>query len=111
MVTWPWAFLIGRLIDESMWETFPNLKRWVDEVHQRPAVLKGRKIGEDLGKRELSEEEEKAEKKASRLRPQPRKASTGVKTLGAVSKTAKSEMNDLEKLWTSAPDVSNFFGN
>ena len=43
IVTWPWAFLIGRLIDESMWTSFPNLKRWVDEVHGRPAVLKGEK--------------------------------------------------------------------
>ena len=60
MVPWPWAFLIGRLIDESMWESFPNLKRWVDEIHQRPAVLKGRKAGEELGKRELTETEEKA---------------------------------------------------
>ena len=60
IITWPWAFLVGRLIDESMWTSFPNLKRWVDEIHGRPAVLKGRKIGDDLGKRELTEEEEKA---------------------------------------------------
>ena len=29
-------------------------------MHGRPAVLKGRKVGEELGKRELTEEEEKA---------------------------------------------------
>lgn len=59
---------------------------------------------------EEEKEEEKSEKKASRLRPQPRKASTGVKTLGAVNKSASSEMSDLENLWTSAPDISNVFG-
>lgn len=60
IVTWPWACLIGRLIDESAWEPFPNLKRWVDEVGERPAVQTGYKVGEDLGKRELTEEEQKA---------------------------------------------------
>ncbi len=60
IITWPWAFLIGRLIDESMWEKFPHLKRWVDDVAARPAVQAGRKVGAELGKRELSEEEERA---------------------------------------------------
>jgi GST-like protein len=60
IITWPWAFLIGRLIDESMWETFPHLKRWVDEVGERPAVETGRKAGGELGKGERTEEEEKA---------------------------------------------------
>jgi GST-like protein len=60
MITWPWAMLLGRLIDEAVWATFPDLKRWVDQVGARPAVQKGRKAGEDLGKRELTEEEEKA---------------------------------------------------
>lgn len=64
----------------------------------------------DDEEKEESDEDEKSEKKASRLKPQPRKASTGVKTLGAVNKTATSEMADLEKLWTSAPDISNVFG-
>lgn len=59
IITWPWASLIGR-IDEQMWETFPNLKRWVDEVGERPAVEKGRKVGSELGKRELTEAEAKA---------------------------------------------------
>ena len=59
IITWPWAFLIGRLIDETMWETYPNLKRWVDQLRARPAVEKGFRVGRDLGKRELSEEEEK----------------------------------------------------
>lgn len=60
IISWPWAMLTARLIDESVWETFPNLKRWVDEVGSRPAVQKGRAVGEELGKRELTEAEEKA---------------------------------------------------
>ena len=59
MVSWPWAMLIGRMIDESVWETFANLKRWVDQVGDREAVEKGFRVGRDLGSRELSEEEEK----------------------------------------------------
>ena len=60
MITWPWAMLIGRLIDEAVWETFPNLKRWVDDVAARPAVDKGWQVGRELGRRDLTEAEEKA---------------------------------------------------
>ncbi len=60
IITWPWAMLIGRLIDEETWETYPNLKRWVDQVRERPAVEKGFRVGRDLGDRELTEEEEKS---------------------------------------------------
>lgn len=64
---------------------------------------------EESEEKEEKEEEEKAEKKASRLRPRARKASSGVKTLGTVSKTASSEMNELSKLWASAPDITDLF--
>ena len=60
IITWPWAMLMGRLIDETVWDDFPNLKRWVDEVGARPAVDKGFHVGRELSKRELTEEEEKA---------------------------------------------------
>ena len=62
---------------------------------------------------ETAEEEEEApakEAKKAAVRPQPRLASNGVRTLGAVSKVASSDVNDLSKLWESAPDVSKIFG-
>ena len=60
-------------------------------------------------KEEEEEETEAAAKKASRLRPRARKASKGVKNLGNVSKTASSEMNELSKLWETAPNISDLF--
>ncbi len=60
MISWPWAMLMGRLIDESVWESFPSLKRWVDEVGARPAVDKGFHVGRELSEKELTEEEKKA---------------------------------------------------
>jgi hypothetical protein len=58
------------------------------------------------------DKEHKAEGEASKKaaqRPQPKRASTGASRLGGVSKEAQSEVNDLSKLWESAPDVSRFF--
>jgi hypothetical protein len=55
------------------------------------------------------EEKAKEEKKASDRKPQPKKASSGAKTLGGISKEAQSEVSELAKLWESAPDVSRFF--
>ncbi len=60
MITWPWAMLLNRLIDDEIWNQFPQVKRWVDEVGARPAVAKGFKVGAELNKRELTEAEEKA---------------------------------------------------
>ena len=59
IVAWPWASLVGRLIDENVWTAFPNLKRWVDEVGARPAVESGRLLHKDWGERRLSDEEQK----------------------------------------------------
>lgn len=62
IITWPWAMLLGRLIDENIWNNFPHLKRWVDEVAQRPAVKKGREHQKEWGERQLTEEEQKRRK-------------------------------------------------
>ena len=62
MIIWSWASLLGRLIDESVWENYPHLKRWVDEVAARPAVDKGYRVGRELGKKERTPEEEEARK-------------------------------------------------
>ena len=58
IITWSWAFLLGRLIDDNVWDSFPNVKRWVDEVGERPAVQRGKDVGKDLGSHERTEEEE-----------------------------------------------------
>lgn len=60
MLSWPWAILLERLIDEAVWRKFPHLKRWVDQVGERPAVQKGRNLHKEWGERQLTEEQEKA---------------------------------------------------
>jgi GST-like protein len=61
IITWPWAMLLGRLIDDTYWESFPNVKRWVDELWQRPAVERGFNVGKEWRDRQRTpEEEEKA---------------------------------------------------
>jgi len=60
IISWPWATILDRLIDENFLDPFPNLKRWIDEVGERPAVDRGYRAGSDLGKAERTEEEEKA---------------------------------------------------
>ncbi|MGI9324294.1 MAG: glutathione S-transferase N-terminal domain-containing protein [Pseudomonadales bacterium] len=60
MITWPWAMLAGRLIDDSVWESFPSLKRWVDQVGERPAVQKGFALKRELRERKLTEAEEQS---------------------------------------------------
>ena len=60
IISWPWAMLLSKLIDEAVWTKFPHLKRWVDEVGARPAVQKGRDVRRDLAERKLTEDEEKA---------------------------------------------------
>jgi GST-like protein len=62
IITWPWASLVGRLIDPEVWTTFPNLKRWVDEVGARPGVERGRQLHKEWGERQLSDEEQKRRK-------------------------------------------------
>ena len=57
---------------------------------------------------EEAEVDEEASKKASQ-KPRPKKASQGVTRLGGVQKAAGSDLSDLEKLWASAPDVSQVF--
>ena len=60
MITWPWAMLLDRLIDEQVWDKIPNLKRWVDEVGARPAVAKGWTVNREWGQKTLTEAEERA---------------------------------------------------
>jgi len=59
IASWPWAMLMDRMIDENVWDEFPHLKCWVDEVKARPAVDKGYHVGRELGQVERTEAEEK----------------------------------------------------
>ena len=59
IITWPWAFLIGRVLNEAMWEQYANVKRWAYQLRGRPALERGYRVHQDLGKRKLTDEEEK----------------------------------------------------
>jgi len=58
IISWPWAMLAKRMLDEKVWEKYPNLSRWVHELRARPAVEKGLEVRRDLRERKLSEEEQ-----------------------------------------------------
>lgn len=60
ILAWPWAMLLERLIDDSIWTKFPHLKRWVDDVGARPAVQAGRAVRREWVERQLTEDQEKA---------------------------------------------------
>ena len=45
---------------KQVWEKYPNLKRWVDEVGARPAVAKGWTVNREWGQKKLTDAEEKA---------------------------------------------------
>ena len=68
------------------------------------------KKSEDAPEGDKASEEDEKPAKSAAVRPQPRKASNGVKSVGAVAKVASGDVNDLSKLWESAPDVSKIFG-
>ena len=79
------------------------------EESDKEAAAKG--ADEEEAEEEEADDEKASSKKAN-LRPRGRKPSAGAKSLGSVTgKTASNEIGDLEKLWSSAPDVSNVFGS
>lgn len=58
LLSWPWAMLLERLINDTVWADFPHLKRWVDEVGARPAVQAGRAVRREWGERQLTAAQE-----------------------------------------------------
>jgi len=56
MASWPWVILYERMGQDL--NEFPHLKRWVDAIQARPAVVKGKAVGEEL-RAEMSEEAKK----------------------------------------------------
>lgn len=46
IAAWPWLRGAHRL--GQNWDDFPNLKRWIDRIYARPAVLRAVKLGEAL---------------------------------------------------------------
>ncbi len=58
MAIWSWAHLSERILGEDTWKTFPNVKEWVDRLGERPGFQRGRLLGEELAKKDLTPEEE-----------------------------------------------------
>jgi len=60
IITWPWAFLLRNMLGEGMLDDFPHLKRWAYEIRARPAVERGFRAGQEMGKAPRSDAEENA---------------------------------------------------
>jgi len=83
-----------------------------DEESEVKSSKKAGESDEDV-EEEVEEEVEVESSKKAALRPQPKKASVGAKTIGAQTRVASAgggDLGDLARLWASAPDVSKVFG-
>ncbi|MBV1904474.1 MAG: glutathione S-transferase N-terminal domain-containing protein [Pseudomonadales bacterium] len=60
IISWPWAFLIGRLLGEEILENNQHLSRWIDEVGARPKVQTGRAVASEKRDIKLTDAQEKA---------------------------------------------------
>jgi GST-like protein len=54
MVTWPWygALSQGKLYEAGTFldvASYKNLQRWTDQIAERPAVIRGRKVNRAFG--------------------------------------------------------------
>ncbi|GIK48685.1 MAG: thiol:disulfide oxidoreductase [Alphaproteobacteria bacterium] len=56
MASWPWARIADKLGQD--FEDFPKLKDWVDRIHERPAVQRALKAGEELRQKQALSKEE-----------------------------------------------------
>jgi GST-like protein len=57
IATWPWygALVLGRLYDAGEFlqvHTYEHVQRWANEINNRPAVQRGRKVNRNWGKAE-----------------------------------------------------------
>lgn len=105
-------FMVDDLVDDPMLDGL-GMDDAADVDMDDLSVLYGMHTAAEDSTEEAEESEEEKpakEEKQAAVRPQPRRASTGVKTLGTVAKVASSPVDDLSKLWASAPDVSEIFG-
>lgn len=83
----------------------------------KKATKKSEDEADDEAKTDDEEKEEepakeggkKAAVRVASRRPQPRKVSAGVKSVGSVPKVHTDEIKELSKLWESSPDVSGAF--
>ncbi|MCY3540883.1 MAG: glutathione S-transferase N-terminal domain-containing protein [Gammaproteobacteria bacterium] len=55
---WSWAHLSARILGEDAWKTFPHVKEWTDRLGERRGFQRGRLLGEELAKTDLTPEEE-----------------------------------------------------
>lgn len=65
MASWPWAIVYKNFgIDR---EEFPKVSAWIDRVGERPAVQKGRALGEELRRTNLASSSADADKQRAVL--------------------------------------------